>query len=157
MVLRLMGIRSLLASRCRRVAYFFDREVRWRISGDWWRLCVLLRFFPLQGYHLSQEQQVAIEVSNSVRPEWLAAICYATIEGSPHPLRNALSKYIDLPDLVPNPGPNAPNHWQLDERLYINIRIMQTSIAIGVMPERTADPGPDVGGLSISRTVQGDA
>jgi len=105
-----------------------------------------------QGKQLSRHQ-VGVEDSESVRSEWLAAICYATPDNSPHALRNALSRYVDLPPLVTNPGPNANQtvaltQW-LETQMARLLRIVVAGVEAGVMPERNSHPVPDVAALSL--------
>jgi len=103
--------------------------------------------WPLEEQHLDGE--VLMEDGDSIRKEWLAAICYATPDGSPHPLRKVLSKYIDLPSLVPDPGPNIDHDSSLDRWLYDQMYIVRDIVTRGVMPKRTNNPVPNVAGLSI--------
>jgi hypothetical protein len=96
---------------------------------------------------------------SSVQKRMLADICYATPDGSPHPLRVALSRYIDLPSLVPDPGPDAPNDINLSRWLHCEMRRLRFYVGGGEMPPRTCIPNPipkvaalpilNVAGLSI--------
>jgi hypothetical protein len=94
-------------------------------------------------------EQFNNEGEDLVFQEWLAAVCYATPDGSPYPLGVVLSRYIDLPYLVPNPGPNAPNDDNLSRWLYCEMRRLGEYVERGKMPKRTSYPVPNVAGLPI--------
>jgi hypothetical protein len=97
-----------------------------------------------------------MEDDESVQKEWFAAICYATPDGSPHPLRSVLAKYIDLPSLVIHSGPNTCQDADLIDRIEGEIIRMLLTVQYRtildrhtILDRKKSSPIPNIVGLSI--------
>jgi len=91
-----------------------------------------------------------MEDDESVQKEWFAAICYATPDGSPHPLRSVLAKYIDLPSLVIDPGPNACRDADLIDRIEGEMfHMLATVDDRSILDRKKSSPIPNIADLSI--------
>jgi len=104
--------------------------------------------WPLPVNHLGPNQK-PMEDGENVQREWLQACCYANPDGSPHLLRNVLSKYFDLPSLVSPLCRDSSQYVILYQWLEKRMNHLGSIVESGVMPGRDSHPVPDVAALSI--------
>ena len=133
--------------------------------GKVWMQCVLPR--PPNGIANSIRSERFIRIGNGLHFErypspkevandlaeweaWHIAIRYSTPDNRSHPLREILLRYIDLPPILPHPGPNDNALPETDDWLRPRLEGLGASFRKGQMPDRRPGPVLDLGGMSIS-------
>jgi len=121
--------------------------------GDVWQYCVLPRVPDGMADRIhSQRSASPEEVADylAVWEVWHIAIRYLTRDNEPHPLRETLLKYIDLPPILPHPGPNDNAIPESDDWLRPCLDKLAFDIALKKMPDRRPGPVLDLEGMSIT-------
>jgi len=127
--------------------------------GDVWQCCVLPRVPDgmADGIHSERSASPKDDASPeevadylAVWEAWHIAIRYLTHDNQPHPLRETLLKYIDLPPILPPPGPNHNVIPESDDWLRPYLKKLAQDIARGKMPDRRPEPVLDLGWMSIN-------
>jgi hypothetical protein len=80
---------------------------------------------------------------------WHTEMLYATSDNQPHPLRETLLQYIDLPPILPHPGPNDNPITELDGWLRPCLEGLAASVGEETMSDRRLKPALDLQGMSI--------
>lgn len=81
--------------------------------------------------------------------EWVVAVGYATLDGSPHALRLAMLKYVKLPPMLPHLGPNDEPDDLKPRWLFDAARSVDQILRYKRMPETEIEEVPDVAGMSM--------
>jgi len=84
------------------------------------------------------------EVDDEIRGHWIYATFYAFPDGTPQDLRLAILKYLDLPPLLPYPGPDHEFDNHVEESLRNCIHGINEIIKSGKMPKPTGRPLPQI-------------
>ena len=77
------------------------------------------------------------------------AVCYATSDGSPHPLRSVVSNYVKLPPMLPYDDPNGQPIKIKGSWLFEAFDSIDLIIRYARLPGAKHDTVPEISGLSI--------
>jgi len=102
-----------------------------------------------EDYWAQRKLPLEPESSEELIRTWVKAVGYATSDGSPHPLRSVMLKYVKLPPMLPYHGPNDQPINIRDPWLYDALMSVDQIIRDKRMPEVKHDSVPEIGGISI--------
>ena len=98
------------------------------------------------GYWEDESQKGVIE---EVIRVWVIAVGYATPDGSPHAIRSVILEYVDLPTMLPHPGPNDEPEDVRPRWLCDAVRAVHEILVNMRIPERKMEAVPDFAEMSI--------